>query len=512
MLDHVHVPRAAVAMLALTVGLASCGSTEQVEAPPANDAEGSVQQAQKKAPPAREPEEEVYRWHRIMLEANAIDHTPAPPGSDRVFGEQFGPPRTSRAFAIVQIAVFDAFNSIAREYRSYTGIADAERPASPSAAIAQAAHDTLVALWPSQRRRFDEELAEDLHSIRDGAAKDNGIDAGTRAASAILALRANDGSQIPDPIVGVSFFPSALPGKWRPDPVSQNPLALGAFWGYVTPFVLRSADQFPISRPPPITSAEYAAAFDEVKRVGGDGITTRTQRTKEQTIIGLYWAYDGTPGIGAQPRENNQIAAVIAKQRGTDALEVARLLAVTNTALADAAIACWDEKYDRQYWRPVTGIREADPGTGPTGLGDGNPRTRGDTTWTPLGAPASNSPGTPNFTPPFPSYTSGHSSFAGAFFETVRRFYRTDRIRFTFVSDELDGITRDNEGRVRPRIPRTFDSLSQAEDEQGQSRIYLGVHWRFDKVQGTRNGRMVGDYVYDHSFRRRFEKEHCEEN
>ena len=167
--------------------------------------------------------------------------------------------------------------------------------------------------------------------------------------------------------------------------------------------------------------------------------------------------------------------------------------------MADAGIAVWESKYYYQYWRPVTGIRESDPGTGPTGLDDGNPATVGDPSFTPLGAPASNLNG-PNFTPPFPSYPSGHAGFGGAIFEVLRKFYGTDAIPFVFVSDEFNGVTRDNQGNVRPLIPRSFSSLSQAEDENGQSRIYLGIHWRFDKTEGIAQGRKVADYVFHHAF------------
>ena len=160
----------------------------------------------------------------------------------------------------------------------------------------------------------------------------------------------------------------------------------------------------------------------------------------------------------------------------------------------------WESKFYYDLWRPVTGIREADEGTGPSGDGDGNPATVGDPTFTPLGAPASNLAG-PNFTPPFPSYPSGHAGFGGALFETLRRFYRTDAIAFTFVSDELNGVTHDHDGSVRPLVPRSFTSLSQAEEENGQSRIYLGIHWAFDKTQGIAQGRRVADYVFDHALR-----------
>ena len=126
--------------------------------------------------------------------------------------------------------------------------------------------------------------------------------------------------------------------------------------------------------------------------------------------------------------------------------------------------------------------------------------TTGDPTFMPLGAPASNLVG-PNFTPPFPAYPSGHACFGGALFQTLRRFYGTDHVRFTFVSDEYNGTTHANDGTVRPYIPRTFTSFSQAEEENGQSRIYLGIHWAFDKTEGIAQGRRVANYVYDHAFR-----------
>src|SRR5213595_1741189 len=369
------------------------------------------------------------------------------------------------------------------------------------AAIAQAACDTLVALFPSQQSSFNQFLIEDLNQIRNGRAKTDGIDLGHRVATAILALRSNDGSQTAEPRVGIQFITSNDPGKWRQDPISQHPLALGAYWGFVQPFVLQSSNQFRAPMPPALNSVEYAAAYNEAKSIGGDGIVTPTTRTAEQTQIGIFWAYDGTPSLCAPPRLYNQIIMHIADQMGTSSnpAELARLLALTNVAMADAAIAIWESKYYYQYWRPVTAIREADAGTGPTGLGDGNPATIGDPNFSPFGAPASNLNG-PNFTPPFPSYPSGHGGFGGALFETLRRFFGTDNIAFTFVSDEFNGVTKDNAGNVRPLMPRSFANFSQAEEENGQSRIYLGIHWQFDKTQAIAQGRNVANYVFDHAF------------
>ena len=167
--------------------------------------------------------------------------------------------------------------------------------------------------------------------------------------------------------------------------------------------------------------------------------------------------------------------------------------------MADAGIAIWESKYFYQYWRPITGIREADANQALSLPGDGNPATVADPSFRPLGAPASNLTG-PNFTPPFPAYPSGHAGFGGALFQVLRRFYLRDDIAFRFVSDEFNGVTLDREGNVRPLLPRQFASLSEAEEENGQSRIYLGIHWAFDKREGIAQGRRVADHVFDHAF------------
>ena len=446
---------------------------------------------------AGRPLDPVHRWNKVAIDATGLDH--APTDQDHVFGEQLGPGRASRAMAIVHIAIADAVSAITHRYQSYTGVQVTRVPVSLNAAIAQAAHDALVALYPSQQAIFEADLATDLNAIRNQIAKTNGVDLGQRVASALLALRTGDGSEIPEPVLGVDYFTSDQPGHWRQDPISVVPIALGAHWGECKPFVVASNDQFRVPAPPAMTSADYTAAYNEVKSLGGDGIVTPTSRTDEQTFIGTFWAYDGTPSLCAPPRLYNQITVQLADQKHLNIVDLARLLALMNTAMADTGMAVWESKYYWDLWRPITGIRESDPGTGPTGLGDGNDDTIGDVNFTPLGAPASNLTG-PNFTPPFPAYPSGHAGFGGAIFQTLRRFFGTDNITFTFVSDEFNGITKDNQGNVRPYMPRTFTSLSQAEEENGQSRIYLGIHWSFDKTQAIAQGRNVANYVFDHAF------------
>lgn len=445
----------------------------------------------------------VLRWNEITTDAIALDAVKTINGEPTDYQQQPGPPRSARAIAIVHIAIFDAYNAIVGGYTNYTSIIprSSKNNTSPQVAIAQAAHDTLVYLYSAQEDYFDAFLEQDIASATDcnTSCLFNSVRLGKKIAEKIIALRTNDGSQIPDPIVGVNYTVSNLPGHWRPDPISQNQTAVGAYWGQVTPFVIKSAQDYNAPVPPALASNLYTAAYNEVKSLGGDGIVTPTIRTNTQTVTGIYWAYDGAPYLGYPVVTLNQITRIIAANKNTTGIALARILGVLNVALGDAAIACWNAKYYYDYWRPITGIREADPGTGPTGAGDGNPNTHGDVNFTPLGAPASNTPG-PNFTPPFPAYPSGHATFAGAAFQVLRKFYATDQIEFDFESDEYNGITRDASGYVRPVVVRHYTSLTQAEEEAGQSRIYLGVHWKFDKTAGIAQGRNVGFYDYYNVF------------
>ena len=228
----------------------------------------------------------MHHWNHIAVDSAGLDHTPVAEGDPRIFGEQIGPGRSARAMAIVHIAMYDAVNAIARRYRSYTNIPDASPDASMTAAIGQAAHDTLVAMYPSQKAHCDEVLAAELAKIPDGRAKTDGIRVGQRAARAILALRTSDGSDHKEPLLGTDFITSDRPGKWRQDPISELPVALGAHWGEVTPFVVRDVTRFRVPPPPAMNSRQYTEAYNEVKRLGGDGVKTRTRRTEDQTNAG----------------------------------------------------------------------------------------------------------------------------------------------------------------------------------------------------------------------------------
>jgi hypothetical protein len=410
----------------------------------------------------------VLEWNRIALDALQYDSTL---GANAL---QNAPTRSSRALAIVQAAVFDAVNSIDRSYEPYLFEVKAPRDASITAAAAQAAHDTLVALLPDYESVLDTRLAADLAGVASPRSRTEGVAVGKAVARGILAARSNDGSS-----ATMIYTPGTQPGQWQPDPLHPSQIALDPQWGQVTPFTLQSGNQFQLPPPPSLTSQQYADAYNQVKALGGDGLTTPTSRTAEQTQIGIFWAYDGSPGVGTPPVLYNQIAETIAVQQHNSVTQNARLFALINLAMADAGISAWNSKYTYNFWRPITAIRQNDP------------------TWTPLGAPRDNGSGT-NFTPPFPAYPSGHADFGAALFRTLADFYGTDNISFTIGSDEFNGVTRDQNGVVRPVVYRHYSSFSQAEEENAMSRIYLGIHWSFDATGGIHQGTQVADYVFQY--------------
>ncbi|MCX6607447.1 MAG: vanadium-dependent haloperoxidase [Acidobacteria bacterium] len=214
-----------------------------------------------------------------------------------------------------------------------------------------------------------------------------------------------------------------------------------------------------------------------------------TARTAEQTLIGTFWGYDGAAELGTPPRLYNQIVRKVAEMKGNSPAQNARLFALVNAAMGDAGILAWEQKYIHNFWRPVVGIREADGSMGPVGTAATTIGSECDPAWLPLGAPASNST-RKNGTPAFPAYPSGHATFGAAALQVTRLFYCLDEgpskgdsefAELGIVSDELNGVTQDNRGTVRPKHTRRFEKgLWGMIEENGRSRVYLGVHWVFD--------------------------------
>lgn len=389
--------------------------------------------------PSQTPADEVTHWNSVLLQAIRSSSTP--------------PPRASRAMAMVHTAIYDAVNSLNPTHNPYLSVYATPVDTSAEAAVAQAARDVLADVFPALAGTFDTELANRLALLPNNSARTNGVALGSASATGILGLRASDNSSLVVP-----YSPGPNPGDWQPTPPGLAP-ALLPNWPQVTPFAMTSGDQFRPAPPPDLTSAEYAAAFDEVKDLGS---LTSATRTADQTDIAKFWADGG--GTWTPPGHWNSIAQGIAAQEGNTLAENARMFALLNIGTADAAISCWDAKYAYDLWRPITAIRAADT--------DGNAGTDQDAAWTPLLT-----------TPPFPTYTSGHSTFSGAASSILAAFFGTDNIAFTTPA----------EGFVVP--DRSFNSFSEAANEAGMSRIFGGIHFQFDNTHALAAGRSLGAFV-----------------
>jgi hypothetical protein len=397
------------------------------------------------------------------------------------FAPTSDPPHEARLYAVMHLAVHDALNAIDRRSRPYAFTTLRPLPgASPDAAVATASRDVIVALL-RQLPTFTQgcaagvasaeaDYAAALAAIPDGPAKEQGVGLGRAAAAVMLAVRAGDGSDDTPatPLADPSYPQGTRPGEWRFTP--GFPFAFLPKWGDVTPFVLRSSTQFRPGPPDPVTGRKYAADFNEVKRLGGDGAPggTPSARTAEQTAIALFW-------VESSPLQWNRIARNVSAGRGLDLWENARLFGLLNLALADGYIGTFDTKYHYKYWRPVTAIRAGDA--------DGNGKTNGDPTWTPL-VP----------TPPIPDYDSGHSVEGGAGSQVLKRFFGTDRIGFTTCS--LTAPPGSTCSDASPAV-RSYASFSQAREENGASRILVGFHFRKAVEEGITHGRKIGDRAVD---------------
>ena len=449
----------------------------------------------------------ILYWNDIALEANRVSHSN---GKD----EQTGPTLSARALAIVHLAMYDAFVGADKvgqnpanlsHYMSAPAIPAPPAGTSPDTAVAAAAYHTLHHLFPSQRPFFDLIYDPDYTPAGQpptGAAAGHAY--GKKVAERLIAARKNDPGKS-----DVGYAPQPLPGRHRPDP--DNPgqgFHAPAYGAGSTLFATKK--RYTLQAPPDLASNDYRKALRQVREKGiapellGTLAPNDKPRTEDETVVGIYWGYDGALGLGTPPRLYNQIIRDVATKipnpkfsnQINKVAQNARLFALVNAAMADAAILAWEQKYVHDLWRPVLGIREHGPSLGPEDAPDSAIGKDADTGWLPLGAPNTNRL-TKNFTPPFPAYPSGHATFGAAAFHIARLFYgrpagdrkRDDLFKnLSFVSEELNGVNTDNKGAVRPRHVRDFDDgLWTMIVENGLSRVYLGVHWIFDAFAAGNN-------------------------
>jgi hypothetical protein len=393
------------------------------------------------------PSDPVLFWNETALLTIRAERTP--------------PPLAARHLCMMHVAIFDAVNAIRRTHQSFRFDPDARRGASEDVAVAAAAHRVLVDVYPTRSRQFDDLLARALDAAGVADGRDPGLLLGQTVGTDVCKLREKDGSDRQ-----VRFLHRHEPGDWNPTPPAYAS-ALAPHWPKVTCFALRNGNQLRPAGPPLLTDKAYTVAFEEVRRLGGK---RSRARTREQTEIAHFWA-DGD-GTITPPGHWNRIAQGLARKKGLSIAENARLFALLNIAMTDAGIACWDCKFHFHFWRPVHAIREADR--------DRNPATEPDPDWEPL-LP----------TPPFPAYTSGHSSFSSAAARMLALYFGTDEVPFETTSDGLPGVIR------------RFPGFWAAAEEAGMSRIYGGIHWQFDNTDGLAGGKKVAEYVFEHSLRPR---------
>jgi hypothetical protein len=402
-------------------------------------------------PAAAQRLETVIEWNRVTLTALAV------PGANpsTVF--------VTRPLAMVSVAVFDAANAFDGAYHPYASAPEPGDGASRDAAVAQAAHDVLVALLPSQRAAFDAALATSLAGIPDDAVRAGAL-VGAAAAQAVLDLRADDGWNRPFPVLDLP----GLPGYWKPTPAAN---AAATFTNYpnVQGFIVPNGRHFLPEGPPSLTSERYAHDFNETKTLGA---ADSAVRTAEQTLVARLW---GPVGYStAFWHVWNQVVGQVARSRSLSGLDAARAYALVNMAHHDALMTSFSGKFLYGFWRPVTAIRAADT--------DGNEATERDAAWTSL-IP----------TPPYPGHPGNMACLGAAQARVLERVLGRDDVPFEVTWT----------GTTAPTVTRAYNGFRQLADEGGVSRIWGGIHFTFETQASLGACTRLGDYAADNVLRRR---------
>jgi PAP2 superfamily len=403
-------------------------------------AQSSLNAAPATAPPEAAPganpaptPNAVIEWNRTLL-AIVRTKTPVPLQPATI--------HATRAFAILHLAIYDAVVAVDGG-KPYLPEHILTKPASAPAAADQAAHDVLVALYPSQQPSLDAELSGDLARIPAGARLTRAITAGHTAARSVLANRAQDGSAAAPAAytvpAGVGVFEPIFPAT-----------AVFTQWANVKPFALRRANEFRPPAPAPLGSSSYRQALEQVESLGQSASTTRTP---EQTTIATFWG-------GNIWDYWNEIAQSASIAHHDTLAEDARLFAQLNVTFADSVIAFYDAKYTYHLWRPQTAIKSGFAGFG------------ANSSWTPLSK-----------TPADPSYPGAHATISQAGAIVLSSFFRGDAQALTVTSEVMPGATRH------------FRGFAAAAAEASVSRIYAGVHTQLDEDAGQRLGRSVAEFV-----------------
>ena len=365
--------------------------------------------------------------------------------------------------AYVDVAMYDAVNSIDRRFQPFAVSVAAARGASQDAAAARAAHDVLAHYFPAQSAIFDAALSNSLAALPDGQSKTDGVNAGKAVAERWLALRTGDGLEAP-----IVYTPGHGPGIWEPVPTypapppNTPPLPVGVWMTQFKPFALKSADQFlnDLYGPPALQSGAWARNFNLTKDYGA---LNSTVRTPAQTEIGRFWTDNAVVLYSGAFRQ-------LIVSQGLNTAASARLAAMYSVVASDAITACMNAKYHFAFWRPYTAIHDADT--------DGNPKTEPDPNWVPLAV-----------TPGHPEYPANHGCGTEAVMDAFTAFFETDDIPLS-VTSAVTGTTH------------SFNSFADVVTEVDNARIYGGMHYHHSVKDGNKLGRLVAEYTFRHFFRR----------
>ena len=378
-----------------------------------------------------------------------------------------------RTAALLHLAAHDALNAIEPRYETYLPRLEAEGPADPLAAVAQAAHRVAIDQYPDRQADFDAELRRWLERVPAGPARERGVALGRTAADRVLAARRGDGW---DNEAEYRWHPMA-PGvyaEFAEHSGTPEGFVFGAGWATAKPFVLDAPDHFRAAPPPPIESEAYARAFAEVRDVGR---FESPSRTPEQTHLALWWKE-------FVESSHNRLARELVAAEGLDLWQAARLFALLETSVFDAYVDVFENKFHYNHWRPYTAIRWA--------ANDGNPETEPDPEWT----------NTHRHTYAFPSYPSAHGTACAAAMTVLADVFGDDR-QLTMTIPEVDAAGPFSEKIAMDPPSRTFPSFSAAARECSLSRVYLGIHFRYDSEAGTELGTKIGRHLVDEALRPR---------
>jgi hypothetical protein len=374
-----------------------------------------------------------------------------------------------RFYALTHIAMFDAINAIERDFEPYHVAFKHPLQGSPTAAAAQAAHDVIVALNPPAKATYDALLAQQLGNRPTGFDR-QGAKVGARVAAEVLAWRQNDGWIVP---TFPAYSEPPLPGRWQPTPPTNSP-ATFTHLRDAAPLAMVSPTHFLPPPPPALTSEAYATDVNEVKAIGKSDSATRTP---QQTEIARLWASIAASGVGGATHYSSiwqNIARDVSRERRLSLVETARLFVLMNVSIHDALQTTLVSKFVYGVWRPVTAIRQADT--------DLNPATDADPEWSTL-IP----------TPPYPSYAGNMATIGASASRAIQLAIRTDEIEVSATWKQSNG---------EPDITHTWSRLSDVAQEQADSRIFGGIHYRFDNVAGQVAGRAVAEYVFSNFMNR----------